>query len=191
MFRPQYWTHGNLKLPDKEVDQVIAELKRVGKELIVRDENISSYHFKRHSRPDKIWANTYGEVVEDITKSLGIYSECQYVYEYWSQLYFPNKYHSPHHHLSSPTDENYTAYICFVHFIKPGKDKNFKFVDGEGKDYTPEQNEGDILCFPPFMWHRVAPVLEERFAVAGNISITQMNALHHTEIQTFGINKHP
>ena len=173
MFRPQYWTHGNLKLPDKEVDQVIAELKRLGKELIVRDENISSFHFKQHSRPDKIWRNTYSELVEDITKSVGIYSECKYYYDYWSQVYLPKQHHGAHNHLSPPT------YICFVHFIRPGKDKNFKFIDGDGKDYTPEQqNEGDILCFPPFMWHRVAPVLEERFVVAGNIAITHINYLH-------------
>ena len=167
MYKPIYWYHGNVKFPDTEVEQVINELERLGSELIKREDAISSYHLKIFSRPDKIWRARYGEIVEEITKSIGIESTTRYIYEYWAQLYFKKNKHHAHHHWRGPST------ISFVHFIRPTDENCFKFIDNDGYDHPlPEQREGDIVCFQSYVWHRVAPLESgKRFVVAGNIEI--------------------
>ena len=76
MYKPLYWYHGNITFPDQEVEQVIKELERLGEELIKREDAISSYYLKVHSRPDKIWQPKYEEIVEEITDSIGIQKTC-------------------------------------------------------------------------------------------------------------------
>ena len=173
MYKPVYWYHGNVKFPDTEVDQVTRELKRIGTEMLVRGYPASSYHFKIFNRPDKIWAERYTKIVEDITKSVNIYSSTKYLFSYWSQLYSKDIQHTPHHHFDAVEQR---GQISFVHFIRPDKEKSFRFLTHEKEDWTPaEQNEGDIICFPSWCWHRVAPVItSERLVVAGNIEIDYM-----------------
>jgi len=171
MYQPSYWVHGNIKFPEKEINQVVSELKRLGKELIVRGYPvISSYYFKHFSRPDKIWSDKYGEIIKDITKNLGLYSTTKYDFEYWSQLYTNGTEHKAHHHGLGDS-------ISFVHFIKPDKEKSFKFLTNEREEWTPpEQNEGDLIYFPAWCWHQVSPVItDERLVVAGNIKITYID----------------
>ena len=173
MYQPFYWVHDNIKFPEKEISQVVSELKRLGDELTARGYPASSYFFKSFSRPDKIWADRYSEIIKDITKNLGLYSTTQYTFSYWSQLYTRGIEHTRHHHGIG--DGN--PHISFVHFIKPDKEKSFKFITDEKEDWTPpEQNEGDIIYFPSWCWHRVVPVqAEERLVVAGNIQITHID----------------
>ena len=168
MYKPLYWYYGNVKFPDTEVEQVINELIKLGDELIKREEAISSYYLKLHSRPDKIWQTRYQKIIEDLTKSIGIESTTKYEWEYWSQLYFHKNRHRAHNHC------NGTPTISFVHFIKPTEDNQFVFLDNDGNDHViPEQCEGDIVFFPSYLWHRVLPLKSgSRFVVAGNIEIT-------------------
>ena len=174
MYQPTYWVHGNIKFPEQEVNQVVSELKRLGSELLVRGYPASSFHFKLFSRPDKIWAERYTEIVSDITKAINLHSSTKYFFEYWSQLYTNNIQHIRHHHFDA-NDGN--PQISFVHFIKPDKEKSFRFVTNEQEDWTPpEQNEGDLICFPSWCWHRVVPVkTKERLVVAGNIDIAHID----------------
>lgn len=185
MFKPVYWLHRNIKFPEDEVKQVIRELRKVGREFVVRGEAVTSYHFAPHQRPDKIWRQYYADICEEITKDIGIYSTCQYNYEYWSQLYTTNNVHHPHHHFNDSYDRDRLARkadISFVHFIQP-EEKAFKFIDNEGKDHTlPQQDPGDIICFPSWMWHWVAPVKsDERFVIAGNIEIKELEFISPKE----------
>lgn len=167
MYKPLYWYFGNITFPDQEVEQVIKELERLGEELIKREDAISSYYLKIHSRPDKIWQPKYEEIVEEITDSIGIQKTSKYTWDYWTQLYFPKNRHNAHHHW------NGKATLSFVHFIKPTDENSFVFLDNYGNDYVlPEQREGDIVCFPSYIWHRVKPLKSgRRFVVAGNIEI--------------------
>lgn len=167
MYKPTYWYHGNNKFPETEVEQVIKELERLGEELIKREDAISSYYLKVQSRPDKIWQPKYQQIVDQIATSIGIESTCKYTWEYWAQLYFPKNRHPAHHH------SNGTSTISFVHFIKPTDENSFVFLDNDGNDHPlPEQREGDIVCFPSYIWHRVKPLKsDKRFVVSGNIEI--------------------
>ena len=55
------------------------------------------------------------------------------------------------------------------------EEKLFRFTDTDGNVFVPkEQNNGDIICFPSWLWHEVLPneTNEERLVTAGNIKIT-------------------
>ena len=56
---------------------------------------------------------------------------------------------------------------------KPTKENNFVFLDNDGKEHgLPEQNEGDLIFFPSYIWHSAKPLKSgRRFVVAGNIEI--------------------
>ena len=170
MFKPLYWYYGNVKFPDTEVEQVINELIRLSDylQLFMEEEAISSYYLKELDRPDKIWQPRYQEIVENLTKSIAIQSTSRYTWDYWTQLYFPKHHHPAHTHYNGKDT------ISFVHFINPTKENNFVFLDNDGNEHVlAEQNEGDIVFFPSYIWHKVKPLKSgRRFAVAGNIEIT-------------------
>ncbi len=179
MFKPLYWYHGNVKFPDTEVEKIISDLTKLGDHIksvleksinagYFRESSISSYYLDFKERPDQVWQPRYNEIVEEITKSIGIQSSTTYQWGFWTQLYFANDYHAAHTH------HNGRDAISFVHFIEPTKENNFVFLDNDGNEHViPEQNEGDIICFPSYIWHKVKPLKSgRRFAVAGNIEIT-------------------
>ena len=182
MYKPLYWYHGNVKFPDTEVEKMISDLTKSGdhirslmekslmetSKLGVREESsISTYYFDVTERPDAVWQPRYNEIIEEIMKSIGIQSSTRYDWDYWTQLYFANDYHGAHTH------SNLKESISFVHFIKPTKENNFVFLDNDGNEHVPpEQNEGDIVCFPSYIWHKVKPLKSgTRFVVSGNIEI--------------------
>ena len=169
MYRPLYWYYGNVKFPDTEVEQVINELLKLSDYLglHMEEDATSSYYLDVTERPDKIWQPRYHEIVENLTKSIGIHSTSKYIWDYWTQLYFPSNHHPPHTHWHGPST------ISFVHFLKPTKENNFVFLDNDGKEHgLPEQSEGDLIFFPSYIWHSAKPLKSgRRFVVAGNIEI--------------------
>lgn len=168
MYKPLYWHHGNVKFPDTEVEQVLNEMTELKDVLSKFEKAISSYHLQSNCRPDRIWHHRYTKIVEDLTKSIAIESTSKYIWDYWTQLYFPKNKHVAHQHVG-----NGASTISFVHFIKPNEENSFRFLDNDGNDYVlPEQNEGDIVFFPSYIWHRVKPLKSgRRLVVAGNIEI--------------------
>ena len=185
MYKPLYWYHGNVKFPDTEVEKMISDLTKSGdhirslmetsvmetSKLGVREEtSIITYYFDVTERPDAVWQPRYNEIIEEIMKSIGIQSSTRYDWDYWTQLYFANDYHGAHTH------SNLKESISFVHFIKPTKENNFVFLDNDGNEHVlPEQNEGDIVCFPSYIWHKVKPLKSGiRFVVSGNIELTHI-----------------
>ena len=113
------------------------------------------------------------KIVEDITKSVGIYYKVKYQYVYWSQLYEKGMIHKPHHHAS--LDSEMKTDISWVHFLDVPKQKCFRFTDMKGNILIPnEQNSGDIICFPSWVWHEVLPnkTNMKRLVISGNIKIT-------------------
>ena len=170
-YNPPYWFHKNIQFPDEEINQVSENLKKISKELLVRKyPMLSSYYFKMHQRPDKIWQKKYSDIVKDITKEVGLYSLCRYEFEYWSQYYLRNTGHPAHCHFDP-------SHLSFVHILK-SPEKLFTFTDTVGNTFVPpEQNNGDLFVFPSWVFHEVKPNEsgEERFVVAGNITITDMS----------------
>ena len=177
MFRPPYWFHKNIKFDKEEVDKVAEELKVVSRELIVREEPLlSSYHFKLHQRPDKIWNDKYSKIMEDVVREIGMYTTTKYTYEYWTQLYFKNGGHPPHHHIDP--QQKFYGCLSWVHFHRTPEERYFKFVNNDGEVYVPkEQEDGDLIVFPSIIWHQINPNKSdvERFVTAGNIAFIHID----------------
>jgi len=118
-------------------------------------------------------------IIDDITKKVGIYHLSKYDYFFWSQLYLINGYHGPHNHAGGKgIDIN--AHISWVHFLDVPEQKCFRFTDTKGNILIPdEQSNGDIICFPNWVWHEVVPLKTDylRLVVAGNICFTSHNSL--------------
>ena len=170
MFTPPYWNHNNIKFSDEEINSVISEYK--SKVPLVRG-NYSSFH-SNHPRPESIWQEKYHAILADIMTNIGLKDTTQYSYHLWGQLYLHENRHLPHHHYTVPNRGN-EPIISFVHFIKAVDETTFRFLNLKGDEVIPKnQKEGDIIVFPSWLWHTAFPndSNEERFIVAGNITIT-------------------
>ena len=168
-FRPPYWYHDNIKFNQEELKQLESEVKLLGSEKYSESKtHLTTYFLSEKERPEKIFNKTYNSIVEDITKKIGIYHRIRYTYTYWAQLYEKGMTHSAHHHAL-------VSAISWVHFINVPKQKCFRFTDTVGNTLVPkEQKNGDIICFPSWLWHEVLPNKEAgntRIVVAGNITI--------------------
>ena len=137
-------------------------------------EHKTSYNHDPTFRPDRFLNYYYKDIIDDITKKIGIYHLSKYDYFFWSQLYQINGYHGPHNHAGGKgVDLN--AHISWVHFLDVPDQKCFRFTDTKGNILIPdEQSSGDIICFPSWVWHEVVPLETDylRLVTAGNIGFT-------------------
>ena len=174
IYRPPYWYHGNIEFNREDLNQLREELKSVeSKKYPKNQDNVSTYFLPRHRSPDRDYDNLYCSIVENITKNVGLYHRTKYFYTYWSQLYRKGMIHQPHHHAHE--DKMVSSEISWVHFINVPEQKCFRFTDTMGNILVPEeQNNGDIICFPSWVWHEVLSHESDdvRIVVAGNITIT-------------------
>ena len=180
-YNPPYWFHDNIKFSDKQIQELKDDLNKAGDEKYdTGKSNISSYFLKfgdtgnykayKNMNLDKKFNEVYYKVVESITKNVGIYHRVKYYYSYWSQLYKKDMKHVPHHHAGS------NEIISWVHFLDEKKKKCFRFTDTRGNTlYPDEQSNGDIICFPAWVWHEAVPHNSdhERLVIAGNILIKE------------------
>ncbi len=180
-YNPPYWFHDNIKFSEKQIQDLKNDMNNLVDEkqqnpktnirtYFLKDENSGKYMSHKSMNLDKKFNDFYSKVVESITKSVGIYHRVRYEYSYWSQLYKKDMIHVPHHHAS----EN--EIISWVHFLDVAKKKCFRFTDTMGNILIPnEQSNGDIICFPSWVWHEALPHNEDydRLIIAGNISITK------------------
>lgn len=168
MFRPPYWSHDNIKIPDSIINTLKLRLSNV--ELI--DNHKSSYWMNREyaeKRPDEFLNERYDIIVEDIVKNVGVFNESTYAYTYWTQLYDHGNNIGPHNHV----DKKCPADISWVHFLDVPDQKCFRFTDTQGNTLVPDnQSNGDIICFPSWLWHETIPTDEQRLIVSGNISLS-------------------
>ena len=170
MFKPPYWYHDNIKFSNDEIEKLKLELSSLKSSSHL---HYSSFFMKENERPDKIYNDRYCKVVEDILKNLGLYYTTSCSYTYWSQLYKKGMTHRPHHHAHINPEKG--ANISWVHFLDVPKQKCFRFTDTKGNILIPnEQNNGDIICFPSWVWHEVIPnqTSVRRVVISGNITFT-------------------
>ena len=165
MFNPPNWTHDNIKFPDKDIDEIISKYKKIIPKV---NGNFSS--FWQRKNPEIKWLSRYQEIIKDMLDNMGVYNYSNYTFTYWGQLYLNDCFHNVHHHFHQDVD------LSFVHFIRVDEPL-FKFTNRKGDYYIPKQDEGDLLCFPSWLWHEVKSCnsKKERFVIAGNINITKMN----------------
>ena len=66
MYRPPYWSHGNIKFSEKSIDRLRSSLSEV--ELI--DNHKTSFHSESQ---DEFLNVCYGTVAEEIVRSVGLF----------------------------------------------------------------------------------------------------------------------
>ena len=180
MYKPPYWFFKNIKFPKIEIDHVIHTLNTIPSSPYEEDNSdgafmVTSYFLEEKNRPDKIWSKQYSEIHEELFKQIGLYATCQYEFMYWSQFYRKGNKHTPHHHYN-PKDDG-SVILSWVHFIRSPY-KGFRFVDKDGKYFVPpEQEDGDLICFPSYLWHEAIPNPKDkqRLVVAGNIKLIHLD----------------
>ena len=156
-FKPPYWYHDNVKFSENDLKILKSDIDGLGEKKFAKNNmHISTFFLEQTERPEKKYVEVYEKIVEDITKSVGIYYKVKYQYVYWSQLYEKGMIHKPHHHAS--LDSEMKTDISWVHFLDVPKQKCFRFTDMKGNILIPkEQNSGYIICFPSWIWHEVLP----------------------------------
>ena len=178
MFEPPHWFYKNTKFPEKEIDEVISELiRKLDEEVTWTEGLLTSFFLSQYQRPDRIWNEQYSKLMEGVVKQLGVYTNCRYSYEYWSQYYHKNIGHRSHHHARG--DLFAFGQLSWVHFLRTTEEKSFVFLDKTGNFFTPRQDQGDIIIFPSYLWHKVKlnTTNAKRFVVAGNLWITDLEAM--------------
>jgi len=173
MFKPPYWYHDNIKFSDNDIKKLKNSLlddEYKNKDI---EEHKTSFFHRFDQRPDAFLNSYYKDIVNDITKKIGIYHLSRYDYFYWSQLYQINGLHIPHHHAHE--DKNRGSDISWVHFLDVPEQKCFRFTDMKGNTLVPKkQANGDIICFPSWIWHEVVPLETDslQLVTSGNIRFT-------------------
>ena len=181
MFTPPHWSHKNIKFPNEEIDYIISQFKKHQP----YGENYTSYSNKYC--PESIWNKSYDSILANLLEDVGLYQTSVYSYTYWAQLYVRKSLHTVHHHFDLSND------LSFVHFIKVTDKPLFRFVNLKGDYYLPKQDEGDLICFPSWLWHEVIPNEsdQERLVVAGNIEIEHMDTPTDMEAYLKATSVHP
>ena len=170
-FIPPYWYYTEKVMhPKEELDHAIKIFER--KIPVNNDANHSSYGLKRFTPPEVMWWQVYQNIVENIVVQSGLRKSYSYDYECWGQLYTKGLHHPTHNH--NTFTEAGESTISFVHFLRNSNEPNFRFVNRDTDQiHIPKQEEGDILIFPSYVFHKVIPNSSDkkRFVVAGNIAI--------------------
>ena len=173
IFKPPYWYHDNIKFSDDDLKILKYEIDDLREKKFAKDKmHISTFFLEKYERPENKYLELYKEIVEDITKNVGIYYKVTYNVSFWTQLYDEGMFHNPHHHAKLAP--NFNDIISWVHFIDVPEQKCFRFTDTKGNTYVPdEQSTGDLICFPSWSWHEVLPnkTNHRRLIISGNISV--------------------
>ncbi len=114
----------------------------------------------------------YDDLVNDCTKSLGLYHVSKYGVVFWMQMYdHTTKGHTIHSHFAG------SECISWVHFLQVPDQKCFFFMDSYGnKHYPDHQKEFDFIAFPSWALHGVDKVEDpgiKRTVTAGNIYLSE------------------
>lgn len=156
-----YYLHGNWKLDTNELQSLEQNLlngKQDGVYTTFAEDNKHLGFLK----------SFYQNIVDEIAKQQTFYTTSKIEYKFWVQMYNNKACHESHTHFG--IDSN--VIISWVHFLKVPETKCFRFTDGINH-LVPQQEEGDLLVFPPYCRHEVMPHNSNmnRIVVAGNINL--------------------
>ena len=173
-FKPPYWYHDNIQIPNHELNKIKSIINNAPiEELLDPDKKYLTTYFYLE-KIDTFFDNFYDKLSVEIMKSIGLFNNTIYGVDYWSQFYRKGMTHRSHHHASTIPEEG--ADISWVHFIDVPDQKCFRFTDTKNNFLIPEEQlNGDIICFPSWLWHEVIPneTNEDRLVIAGNITILE------------------
>ena len=180
MYQPHYWYHGNYDMPTEKLDDIFSLINNTPvKDLQDDGKNHLTTYFSNDDCLSSFFTKYYNEMGTQIMKNVGLYSTTKFEVSYWSQIYSKCMSHDYHKHTSFGLygEEELSAILSWVHFVKVPEQKCFKFTDekGENSFYPDEQNSGDIIYFPSWAYHGVDPnrTNDLRVVIAGNITVTE------------------
>ena len=174
-YKPPYWYHDNIKFCANDLEYLKSNINAT--QQPEGAEQFSTFHLEEHEKPEFKFLSFYKKIIEDITKNVGMYYKVTYDAPFWTQLYDGGMYHRPHQHAE--IEPHCDSAISWVHFLDVPEQKCFRFTDTKGNILVPnEQNNGDIICFPSWVWHEVLPneSNKKRLVTAGNIKITHYDS---------------
>ena len=173
-FKPPYWYHDNIQIPNHEVNKIKSIINNAPiEELLDPDKKYLTTYFYLE-KIDTFFDNFYDKLSVEIMKSIGLFDKTKYEMDYWSQFYHKEMTHAPHNHASTIPEDD--ADISWVHFVDVPDQKCFRFTDTKNNFLIPEeQSNGDIICFPSWLWHEAIPnkTDKDRLVIAGNITILE------------------
>ena len=130
-FKPPYWYQGNLKFSENDLKILKTDIDNLGEKKFSKDnKHMSTYFIEQTERPEKKYVEVYKKIVEDITKTVGIFYKTTYNVSFWTQLYDEGMTHNPHHHALIESDSE--SVISWVHFLDVPEQKCFRFTDTKG-----------------------------------------------------------
>jgi hypothetical protein len=163
----------NYNIPKEEIDSLISDLKKDDRSFGKDIKFYSSYYLPVSERPEKKITSVYNDIITKGSKQLGLFNRADLTVPFWMQVY-PKDCGAHKFHMHFCGQE----ILSWVHFLRPSSKKCFYFIDSDGKQIYPHQNEGDFIIFPAWAIHGVDPNTDDddRVVVAGNILLTRIEA---------------
>ena len=161
----------NYNIPKDEIDSLVSDLKKDDRSFGKEIKFYSSYYLPVSERPEKRLTSVYNDIITKGSKQLGLFNRADLAVPFWMQVYPKDGgAHKFHMHFCGQ------EILSWVHFLRPSSKKCFYFIDSDGKQIYPHQNEGDFIMFPAWAMHGVDPNTddEDRCVVAGNIILDKI-----------------
>ena len=163
----------NYNIPKEEIDSLVDDLKKDDRSFGKEIDFYSSYYLPVSERPEKRITPVYNDIITKGSKQLGLFNRADLAVPFWMQVYPKDGgAHKFHMHFCGQ------EILSWVHFLRPSSKKCFYFIDSDGKQIYPNQNEGDFIMFPAWVMHGVDPNTddEDRCVIAGNIILNKIEA---------------
>ena len=164
------WKTNNI-IPKDTIDSIVSDIKKDDRSFRKEENFYSSYHIPVSERPEKRLTSVYNDIITKGSKQLGLFNRADLAVPFWMQVYPKDGgAHKFHMHFCGQ------EILSWVHFLRPSSKKCFYFIDSDGKQIYPHQNEGDFIIFPAWALHGVDPNTddEDRCVVAGNIILDKI-----------------
>ena len=163
----------NKTIPKDTIDPIVSNIKKDDRSFRKEENFYSSYHLPVKERPEEKLSSLYNDIFPKALNRLGLSGRSNVSVAFWMQIYEKGGGgHGFHMHFTG------NEIISWVHFLRPTSKKCFYFIDGDGNQIYPEQNEGDIIMFPSWALHGVDSNTEEedRCVVAGNVILHKIDS---------------
>lgn len=163
-----WYIHGNWKLDSTQLATLEKDVLKIGTKQ-EKEKLITTFHTKdeKLSCLDFLYS-FYKDRVDEIAKDQFFFYSSVIHFSFWLQIYDKTSQHPIHDHFGCGDN----VVVSFVHFLKPVDKNCFRFTDGREIE-IPQQEEGDLIVFPPYVSHQVVSHTsnENRVILAGNIDI--------------------
>ena len=158
----------NIVIDQEQLEEVSTALLSIKDSYDYGRGHFSSYYLEWDRRPESVFSECYGQILDKVAKDLGLIRD--YEFSYWMQIYPTGAHHPEHDHLSP------NAVYSWVHFTDP-IDLSLFYWTKNGVETIPPQNKGDFIVFPSWLRHGVKKNTSHRYrsVIAGNVMVKTKN----------------